>query len=82
MTPELRRFCIKIEPRRELELFMLLSKQGTITADESGTVLWAELPMTEAELEGVAGVLKAIEYVQPRWSDVLADGAPAAEFVR
>ena len=41
MTQELRRFCIKIEPHRELELFMLLSKRGTITADKSGTVLWA-----------------------------------------
>ena len=65
MTRELRRFCIKIEPRRELELFMLLSKRGTITADMSDTVLWAGLPMTEAELEGIAGVVKAIEYVQP-----------------
>ena len=59
MTRELRRFCIKIEPRRELELFMLLSKRGTITADMSDTVLWAGLPMTEAELEGIAGVVKA-----------------------
>ena len=75
MTRELQRFCIKIEPRRELELFMLLSKRGTIAADKSGAVLWADLPMTEAELEGIAGVLKAIEYVQPEWSDVLGDGA-------
>lgn len=82
MTQELRRLCIKIEPRRELELFMLLSKRGTIAADKSGTVLWAELPMTEAELTGIAGVLQAIEYVQPRWSDVLGDGVPAEEFVR
>ena len=82
MTLELRRFCIKIEPRRELELFMQLSKRGTITADKSGTVLWAELPMTETELENNSGVVKAIEYVQPRWSDVLSEGAPAEEFVR
>jgi len=82
MTQELRRFCIKIEPRRELELFMLLSKRGTTTADKSGTVLWAELPMTEQELENIAGVVKVIEYAQPRWSDVLADGVPAEESVR
>ena len=35
MTQERRRFCIKIEPRRELELFMRLSKRGTITPDLS-----------------------------------------------
>ena len=74
MTQERRRFCLKIEPRFELELFLQLSKRGTITADISDTVLWAELPMTEAELEGIAGVVKAIKYTQPRWSDVLADG--------
>ena len=82
MTQKRRRFCIKIGPRLELELFVLLSERGTITADKSGTVLWAELPMTEREVEDIAGVVKAIEYIQPRWSDVLADGSPAEEFVR
>ena len=38
--------------------------------------------MTEEELENIAGVVKAIEYIQPRWSDVLADGTPNEEFVR
>lgn len=82
MTRVLRRFCIKIEPMSELELFMLLSRRGTISADKSGTVLWAELLMTEVELEDIVGVLKAIEYVQPRWSDVYGGGAPAEKFVR
>lgn len=81
MTRELRRYCIKIEPRLELDLFRLLSKRGTISTDKSGNVLWAELPMTEAELESIPGVVQAIEYVQPRWSDVLGVGASAEELV-
>ncbi|MBC7820405.1 MAG: hypothetical protein IAG10_26265 [Planctomycetaceae bacterium] len=73
MPQERRRFCIQIDPRQEIELLLQLSKRGTITSDKSATVLWAELSMTEVELCKIIGVVKAIEYIQPKWPDVLAD---------
>jgi hypothetical protein len=39
MIQGLRRFCIKIDPRRELKLVQQISKRGTATPDKSGTVL-------------------------------------------
>jgi hypothetical protein len=66
-----RRFCLKIDPRFEIDLVRRLGKAGTVTPDRSGRVLWAELTLEEADLEGVPGVIKAIEYQQPLWADVL-----------
>ena len=74
---EPRHFCVKFDPSCESALLLALSNRGRITADRCRTVFWAELPAaTECELERLRGGLKAIEYAQPLWADVLREQEP------
>ena len=65
-------YCLKIDPRQTVELLVNLSRLGTVTADRAASVLWLDAPgLPEDRLEQLPGVLKAIEFDQPLWSDVL-----------
>jgi hypothetical protein len=76
VTLQRRNFCIKFDPRQEVELLRSLSQHGQVTADKSGTVFWSEVTMTEREIEALPGVVKAIEYIRPLWADVLLGQTP------
>jgi hypothetical protein len=65
-----RRFCVKFDPRREVEVIAALARHGRLTGDRSGSVFWLEADVTERQLEDVPGVDRVIEYVQPLWPDV------------
>src|SRR5262249_33043385 len=71
---EQRLFCVKIDLRHEASLILSLSAQGAVVGDECRSVLWLRAPMTEREVEGMPGVLKAIECVRPLRPDVLNQG--------
>jgi len=74
MGSSTRRFCLKFDPRREVEVIAALAKRGRLTGDRLGTVLWFEGPVTELELEDLPGVQRVIEYAEPLWPDVLPGG--------
>jgi hypothetical protein len=72
-----KRFCVKFDPRREVEVIATLARHGRLTGDRSGSVFWLEGALTERQLEEVPGVDRVIEYVQPLWPDVFAsDSTP------
>jgi hypothetical protein len=70
MDSAIRRFCVKFDPRREVEVIAALARHGRLTGDRSGSVFWLEAAVTERQLEAVPGVDRVIEYVQPLWPDV------------
>jgi hypothetical protein len=70
MGSAVRRFCVKFDPRREVEVIAALARHGRLTGDRSGSVFWLEGPVSERQLEDVPGVDRVIECVQPLWPDV------------
>ncbi len=65
------KLCIQCDPRCFVGLVLKLRRLGTVTADEAANIMWFEGALSACSAEALPEVVRAIEYIRPRWSDVL-----------